>query len=198
MIHINLEKGLSTVAAKMCAVGLIHMLTFGSNVGTFLSPSVALAGDVNQTQTVAVDTDNEILWFARAIYSETKIPAEQALIAWVIRNRVESPKYPDTYREVVLQNGQFSGFSPRDAQYRVNTTLSFAQHSPAWDSAVATAKAVYSADPALRPLGGTVLHFYSPVSVSAEPQWAEGKVAYQVIHDQKTNKVRFAFYADIN
>ena len=34
--------------------------------------------------------DNETLWLARAIFSETKRPEEQILVAWVIRNRVET------------------------------------------------------------------------------------------------------------
>ncbi len=33
--------------------------------------------------------DNETLWLARCIYSETKRPEEQELVAWVVRNRVE-------------------------------------------------------------------------------------------------------------
>ena len=32
----------------------------------------------------------EILWLARAMYSETKRPHEQELVAWVVRNRLES------------------------------------------------------------------------------------------------------------
>ena len=47
--------------------------------------------------------DTETLWLARCIYSETKRPAEQELVAWVLRNRVETGyRGQTTYESTVL------------------------------------------------------------------------------------------------
>lgn len=186
-----------SITAKVCAFGLIHVLTFGTGVNLLSNPSVVTAAVAGDEVAPVVDVQDEILWFARAIYSETKIPAEQTLVAWVIRNRVESEYYPDSYKEVVLQPGQFSGFSQHDSQYHINSTLDFEDSNPAWNSAVAIAEAVYVADPILRPLSADVLHFYSPISVVYTPSWAQGRDADHVVRDSRGN-ARFAFYADIN
>lgn len=188
---------LPKLSAKVCAFGLIHVLTLGTGAGALSNP-LSVSADLEGDAPITVNADNEVLWFARAIYSETKVASEQALVAWVIRNRVESDKYPDTYKEVVLQSGQFSGFSPRDRQYHTNMTMTFEDSSPSWDTAVAIAQAVYTAPSALRPLSEDVMHFYSPISVAATPSWAAGREADHVVRDVKTDGVRFAFYSDIN
>lgn len=191
----TISKSLTTITAKVCAFGLIHMLTFGTNVGILSSPE-AIVDAMQMKEEETVDVDQEMLWFARAIYSESKKPEEQALVAWVIRNRVESTKYPGAYEDVVLQPGQFSGLSVRDAQYWTNSTLTFDDHSPSWDSAVEIAEAVYRAPGAMRPFSKNVMHFYSPISVVRTPSWAEGRDADHIVHDDKGN-ARFAFYSDI-
>ncbi|WP_243663594.1 cell wall hydrolase [Rhodothermus marinus] len=57
--------------------------------------------------------DSETLWLARVIYSETKRPEEMELVAWVVRNRVETRfRGKATYRDVVLDPFQFSAFIP--------------------------------------------------------------------------------------
>ncbi|MCR4274718.1 MAG: cell wall hydrolase [Candidatus Campbellbacteria bacterium] len=183
-------------SAKVCAFGLIHVLTFGTGVNLLSNPSVVTAAIAGDEATPVVDVQDEILWFARAIYSETKVPAEQTLVAWVIRNRVESGKFRDTYKGVVLQPGQFSGFSSVDAQYGINSSLTLEDENPSWKSAVAIAEAVYVANPILRPLSADVLHFYSPISVVNTPKWAQGRDADHVVRDMRGN-ARFAFYADI-
>ena len=49
------------------------------------------------------------LWLARAIYSETKLPHEQELVAWVVRNRVETAyRGRRSYRAVVLDPGRYA------------------------------------------------------------------------------------------
>lgn len=187
---------LPKLSAKMCAFGLITSFTSFMNFGVISNPIIVEA-DMEGETAITVNADEEVLWFARAIYSETKTASEQTLVAWVIRNRVESDKYPDTYKNVVLQSGQFSGFSISDKQYHINTSMTFKDSSPSWDSAVAIAQAVYTAPEALRPLSKTVMHFYSPISVSNTPSWAAGREADHVVRDTKTNGIRFAFYADI-
>ncbi len=184
--------------SKFLISGVVTLLALGINAGV-VANHVAVAATASGVDAfLKGDVNGEILWFARTIYSETKVPEEQALVAWVIRNRMESDLYPETYKEVVLQKGQFSGMHPSDAQYWTNVTLDFEDHSPAWDSAVSIAKAVYFADPILRPLPKTVMHFYSPVSVKQTPSWAQGLEPAHTVRDAKTNNVRFAFYADIN
>ncbi len=187
---------LPKLSAKMCAFGLVTSLTSFTNFGVISNP-ILVEADMEGETAITVNADDEVLWFARAIYSETKVASEQALVAWVIRNRVESDKYPDTYKEVVLQSGQFSGFSISDKQYHINTSMTFKDSNPSWDTAVAIAQAVYTAPEALRPLSKGVMHFYSPISVSNTPSWAAGREADHVVRDTKTNGIRFAFYADI-
>lgn len=136
----------------------------------------------------------EILWLARAVYSETKIKEEQLIVAWVIRNRVESEKFGDTYRDVVLQRSQFSGLNPSDSQYYRNVSRSWNSKGTAWESALAIAEAVYRAPETLRPISDTVTHFYSPISTNTTPHWAEGLTAVQTIKDPDTHAIRFAFY----
>lgn len=36
----------------------------------------------------------------------------KAAVAWVVRNRKRDPRWPNTYREVILQPKQFSCFNP--------------------------------------------------------------------------------------
>lgn len=184
--------------SKVLVSGVVTLLALGTNAAMVANHAAVAATASGVDVFLKGDVNSEILWFARTIYSETKTAEEQTLVAWVIRNRVESALYPETYKEVVLQKGQFSGMHPSDAQYWTNVTLGFEDHSPSWDSAVSIAKAVYFADPILRPLPKTVMHFYSPVSVTRTPSWAEGLEPAHTVRDAKTNSVRFAFFADIN
>src|SRR5688572_27065202 len=166
-----------TIASRVALSTLIAFVSFSMNIA-LLSNHTAVA---SAEGIVSTKIDEEILWFARTIYSETKKPEEQTLVAWVIRNRVESKYFPDTYKEVVLQQGQFSGMHATDKQYGVNMSMDYNDESPAWDSALSIARAVYSADPILRPLPADVTHFYSPISVSRTPSWAAAtKPAHEV------------------
>lgn len=149
-----------------------------------------------EKEEVVVPDEEEILWLARALYSETKISWEQRLVAWVIRNRVESLRYPDTYKNVVLDPKQFSGFNPTDPNYKINTLLEAEDQYLAWQSALAVARDVYGAPDTERILPPNVLHFYSPHAVKNHPKWAVGEPAH-VINDPVRGYTRFAFYADI-
>jgi hypothetical protein len=181
------------LASKISMVVLIGVLSFSSNIGLLVNQASAASTGMVEAERI----DEEILWFARTVYSETKKPEEQTLVAWVIRNRVESEYYPNTYKEVVLQKGQFSGMHATDKQYHINTTLTFEDSNPTWDSAVSIARAVYSADPILRPIGKGVMHFYSPISMVGSPSWAQGIEPAHTVRDSSTNAVRFAFYSGI-
>ncbi|MCI0619774.1 cell wall hydrolase [Candidatus Wolfebacteria bacterium] len=139
----------------------------------------------------------EILWLARAVYSETKVRKEQELVAWVIRNRVASSKYPNTYQEVVLQPKQFSGLNSSDRHYSLNTTLDFDDAAVGWESAIAVANDVYFADDSVRPIASGVTHFYSPIAVRRTPLWAQGETPSHTVPDPISGSLRFAFYSNI-
>jgi hypothetical protein len=51
-------------------------------------------------------------WAALTIVTETNQPHEMLPIAWVLRYRVASPRFPDTMQGVVLQERQFSAWNP--------------------------------------------------------------------------------------
>ncbi len=138
----------------------------------------------------------EMLWFARAIYSESKNREEQYLIAWVIRNRVESRhKGAESYQETVLARSQFSGLSSRDPQFRINVSLGFEDSGPGWDSAKSIAESVLTSGDTYRPIPAGVKHFYSPLAVTV-PTWAEGEKPYLLTYNDD-GKPSFAFYRDI-
>lgn len=51
-------------------------------------------------------------WAALTVVTETNQPHEMLPILWVLRRRVESPRFPDTMQAVVLQPRQFSAWNP--------------------------------------------------------------------------------------
>lgn len=187
-------KNIYSLIAKTAVCSLIAALAFTSNITLLSHHAEAASIDVLGSSLV----DDEILWFARTIYSETKKSEEQTLVAWVIRNRVESGLYGgDTYEEVVLARGQFSGMHATDKQYAINISMNYGDTSPSWDSALSIARSVYYADADLNPLSSEVMHFYSPISVINTPSWAVGLEPAHTVADPVTSRIRFAFY-DIN
>lgn len=143
------------------------------------------------------NVEREILWLARAVYSETKDAHEQKLVAWVIRNRVEAGFRGLTYEEVVLASNQFSGLNPLDPQYAINISRDYGDAGEAWLSALALASQVYSAPASERLVPKEVLHFYSPISARREPLWASGREPVHLIKDENSGYTRFAFYDGI-
>jgi hypothetical protein len=180
-------------------IGLAFLVTgyTGSGMGytahMFNTEKHDMGGDV-----VVTDEDEEnILWLARVIFSETKVPDEMRLVGWVVRNRVENGYWGNTYEKVALSPYQFSGLNPSDSQYQTNIHLGYATTNPAWRNALEIAKEIYFADDATRPFGKDVLHFYSPVSVSVAPAWAKGATPDQVVSNATDGAPRFAFYSGV-
>lgn len=140
----------------------------------------------------------EILWLGRILYSESKVREEQIIVAWVVRNRVESEyRGAKSYKEVALSPSQFSGLWPSDAQYKNNMGLGYSDTgNKDWQQALAIAQAVYFADESLRPISESVQHFYSPIAVTRDPHWAKNKKATLVLKDDK-GSIRFAFYDNV-
>ena len=145
-----------------------------------------------------VDLDEPTLWLARAIYSETKLPHEQELVAWVVRNRVETRYRGErTYREVVLDPYQFSAFNPESPKRSFLMRLGPETPLPRWQQALWVAQYVRHAAPVYRPFPVETRHFYSERSMEDEsaPYWAEH--FRFVPSDQRrytVNKRRFRFY----
>ncbi|MDX1421304.1 MAG: cell wall hydrolase [Rubricoccaceae bacterium] len=141
----------------------------------------------------------DVLWLARCIYSETKRPAEQELVAWVVRNRVETGyRGEHTYRDVVLDPFQFSAFNPGSTKRRLYTTLDGASTSRGWHRALEIAHEVYHAPGRERPFPVQTRHFYSERSMvgGATPDWAKGKTPVRLTGTDVDPK-RFRFYASI-
>lgn len=184
------------VILQQVVFGLILMSFFGWSMG--LSPQIAVSEtdliNFNPESKILKDPtyDEEILWFARLIYSETKDVNEQVLVAWVARNRVENGFRGNTYKDVALSPSQFSGLNAFDHNYEKNINLGYEDEAPGWRTAVEVAKLVYDAPEILRPFSQEVMHFYSPVAVSA-PAWAQGRIPVKEVRNARGG-VRFAFF----
>lgn len=145
----------------------------------------------------------EWIWLARAVYSETKRPDEQELVAWVIRNRVETAyRGRDSYKRVILDPYQFSAFNPGSRKRRFYSALDTTTTREEWRQAMEIAKNVILADSTERPFPIDTRHFYSersmpgyvnPDSGAVAPQWAtQGTPVSLVSH--RIDAKRFRFY----
>jgi hypothetical protein len=139
---------------------------------------------------------DEVLWLARCIYSETNRPEEQRLVAWVVRNRVETRYRGDTYREVVLEPLQFSAFNRPSPRRDFILTLTPHATAPGWQQALRIALEVYQAPASARPFPITVRHFYSPISMPTNnpPLWAQAGVPFQGPAVAHIDPQRFRFF----
>lgn len=145
--------------------------------------------------------DESTLWLARAIYSETKLPHEQELVAWVVRNRVETEyRNNDTYKEVVLDPYQFSAFNPNAPRRSFFLSLTPDVQIPAWQQALWIAHYVRHADPAYRPFSIETRHFYSERSMKGRrhPYWINRNQFVSPDQNYHVNERRFRFYKEIS
>ena len=144
--------------------------------------------------------DDETLWLARGIYSETKRPAEQELVAWTIRNRVETQyRGKKTYRDVVLDPYQFSAFNPGTRKRSYYSSLSVHSAAKGWQKALRVAYEVKHMPGTYRPFPVTTRHFYSERSMRGRrhPHWARGQRPVQPVRDYALDARRFRFFSDI-
>lgn len=144
--------------------------------------------------------DTETLWLARVIYSETKRPEEMELVAWVVRNRVETQyRGKTTYRDVVLDPFQFSAFIPYNPRRHYYLRLTPHSRAPGWQQALSIAYYVRFADTTHRPFSIRTRHFYSEQSMTGRllPVWAEGVHPIRPMRYQVDER-RFRFYEDIS
>lgn len=167
----------STPNSPMRTLVLLAFLLLAATGGATAARAADPAGlDARLARLTPLQQD-EVVWLARCIYSESDRADEQRLVAWVVRNRVETRYRGYTYREVILEAQQFSAFNtPTPRRERI---LDLDADSPAapWRQALGIALDVYEADASKRPFAVTTRHFYSPVSMTGRdrPLWAEGR-----------------------
>lgn len=146
--------------------------------------------------------DRETLWLARAIYSETKRPEEQVLVAWVIRNRVETGfRGKRSYESVVLDPFQFSAFLPTSEKRNHYMSLNSSSREPGWRTAMAIAYAVRHMDDTRRPFAIDTRHFYSQQSMvdRMHPGWADdGEPVELRFEDFTVDDRRFRFLRGVS
>ena len=147
------------------------------------------------------DIDDETLWLARCIYSETKDVREMELVAWVVRNRVEtSYRGKDSYREVVLDPYQFSAFNDTSRVKFFYSDLSPTARFVGWKDAIKIAHTIRNAPAELRPFSKVTRHFYSERSMKGRrhPVWALGNDPVQVGPHYELDELRFRFFEGIS
>ena len=145
--------------------------------------------------------DEETLWLARAVYSETKQVHEQELVAWVIRNRVETGyRGKHTYKGVILDPYQFSAFNPRSPKRAFYTSLTPTDSLPGWQRALRIAHYVRYADSTYRPFSIKTRHFYSERSMigRTHPYWANDRRRVMPNWTYRVDQRRFRFYEAIS
>ena len=195
----TISKGLATgVAITLAGMLPLLGLFFTIHATTDAPPPMSLVSDAPPP--FALDEVNDdVLWLARCIYSETKRAEEQELVAWVIRNRVETGyRGQHEYESVVLDPYQFSAFNPGDPKRRLYTSLAPSADSPAFVRALEVAHGVYYAPGSARPFPSKTRHFYSERSMVGEshPKWSEGKVPVRAT-GFRVDPRRFRFYSGI-
>jgi len=137
----------------------------------------------------------DILWLARCIYSETKRQHEQELVAWIVRNRVETEyRGSETYVDVVLDPHQFSAFNPGSRTRSHYSSLEWTSTAAGFQIALSIAAKVATSNPADRPFSETTRHFYSRRSMRGglAPFWANH--GQPVALDRNVEPDRFQFF----
>lgn len=145
--------------------------------------------------------DSETLWLARAIYSETKRPEEMELVAWVVRNRVETRyRGKASYESAVLDPFQFSAFNPGDRKRTYYSSLTPQSKARGFDNALRIAFSVRHADASYRPFSKKTRHFYSERSMVGvkHPNWASGGTKVNPQRTFEIDEQRFRFFEGVS
>ncbi len=144
--------------------------------------------------------DSETLWLARCIFSETKDPNEMELVAWVVRNRVETGyRGKRSFQSTILDPFQFSAFNPTTTTRFYYSSLKPGMHVNGWQEALSIAYLVRTADMSRRPFSIDTRHFYSEVSMigTRHPYWSRGYEPVPVDRPFDIDEKRFRFYEDV-
>lgn len=118
-------------------------------------------------------------WLGLALVTESDQPHEWIYPATVIRRRVESRVYPNSYPEVITQPYQFSHFNKYLHIHHDEMLFAEVLKDLRKDISAATECAAWVIDaPEWRlPFSPRVLHYFSPVSMVPPgriPSWAHG------------------------
>lgn len=186
-----------TLAGMLPLVGLFFTIHAATDLSGDEIP-VSLVSDAPPAFALDAVT-NDVLWLARGIYSETKRGEEQELVAWVIRNRVETGYRGQTeYEAVVTDPYQFSAFNPGSPKRRLYSSLTPSADSPAFVQALQIAHDVYHAPASARPFPVKTRHFYSERSMvgGAAPNWSAGHAPVRPTR-YRVDPRRFRFYAGV-
>ena len=175
------------------------VLLLASEVNAQISRTSLSTDPRSQVRRLAPSQQNDVLWLARCVYSESDRAREQRLVAWVVRNRVETGYRGTTYRDVVLEPYQFSAFNRTSARRRHLLSLNLNTASRAWRQALQVALDVYLEPASRRPFPVTTRHFYSPVSMKGgrTPDWALNETPLSSAR-LGVDPYRFKFYNDID
>ena len=183
---------------------LAEILPTAPNSGTWDHTSSLILKDIKRLSPLPPQTlqalDGETLWLARCIFSETKRPEEQELVAWVIRNRVETQyRGKRTYRDVVLDPYQFSAFIPGTRTRAYYSRLNVHSKVPGWQRALRIAYEVKRMPDVFRPFSPETRHFYSEQSMKGQrhPAWAIGHVPVAPKRSFELEEKRFRFYKSV-
>jgi len=110
----NLPSGIHYIEFWADKTPTLHQVVL--NLGAIELPNTPTVDNPKWTKNFADDPDQIIL--ARALFGEARnvlVPDEARIaIGWVIRHRVESSRWPDTYWEVITTPYQFSSFTLGD------------------------------------------------------------------------------------
>ncbi len=196
---------LQRIAATALSIMLVLAVVLASSTALQRSADSRMAvigtpvslGEIVVEAQKQIVPQEDILWLARVIYSETKRAHEQELVAWVVRNRVETEyRGKDTYREVVLDRYQFSAFNggSKRAHY---TSLQWNSTAAGFQTALSIANEVANASITERPFSEMTRHFFSRQSMvgGRTPAWANGM--RPVALDREVEPDRFRFYAEV-
>lgn len=162
--------------------------------------SVALHNPRKMQHLPPEQIDAETLWLARIIYSETKRLEEQELVAWVVRNRVDTAyRGKATYEAVALDPYQFSAFNPNNRKRHYYGQLDVAMTDPGWQEAMFLAYYVRHAPASLRPFPEKTRHFYSERSMVGrdQPDWVTDQDPVIPSRSHAVDAQRFRFYAGV-
>lgn len=194
------------LAALAFAVVLSYSLASTSALQLTAATSAVTVGTPVSLEEVVVEADRvpgpseeDILWLARCIYSETNRPDEQELVAWVVRNRVDTEyRGKTTYEGAVLDPWQFSAFNENSPKRTFFLSLERDSREPGWQTALAIAERVAKAHPDERPFTETTRHFYSERSMvgTRAPNWANNRRPVPL--NQEIDPQRFRFFANIS
>ncbi len=190
------------VVSMLASFQMLRPVTANTGDDSYSVPMIRVnqPADIDAPEFSRETISNDVLWLARCIYSETKRTEEQELVAWVVRNRVETEYRGEyTFQGVVLDPYQFSAFNRGSRKRRFYMGLSPYSDSRGWLLTMKVAHDVYYADEEERPFVVTTRHFYSERSMRGNlaPGWARGRRPVRLTN-QQIDERRFRFYSGIS